>query len=85
MKTMKVKLTFTEPILGTCPADEEVYRTFIATKAPDANTLEDEVAAIGVDAVVEKGLTVFPRTEVGKSFLYDYRIKGFFKDTCGGA
>lgn len=84
MKTMKVKLTFTEPILGTCPADEEAYRTFIAAKAPDASTLEDEVAAIGVDAVVEKGLTVFPRTEDGKPFLYDYQIKGFFKDTCGG-
>lgn len=84
MKTMKVKLTFTEPILGTCPSDEEVYRTFIAAKAPDASTLEDEVAAIGVDAVVEKGLTVFPRTEDGKPFLYDYQIKGFFKDTCGG-
>lgn len=84
MKTMKVKLTFTEPILGTCPADEEVYRNFIAAKAPDASTLEEEVAAIGVDGVVEKGLTVFPRTDDGKPFLYDYQIKGFFKDTCGG-
>lgn len=84
MKIMKVKLTFIEPILGTCPADEEVYRNFIATKAPDAGTLEDEVAAIGVDAVAEKGMTVFPRTEDGKPFLYDYQIKGFFKDTCGG-
>lgn len=84
MKTMKVKLTFIEPILGTCPADEEVYKNFIASKAPDANTLEEEVSAIGVDAVVEKGLTIFPRTEDGKPFLYDYQIKGFFKDTCGG-
>lgn len=84
MKTMKVKLTFTDPILGTCPADEEVYRNFIASKAPDASTLEEEVAAIGVDAVAEKGMTVFPRTEDGKPFLYDYQIKGFFKDTCGG-
>lgn len=84
MKTMKVKLTFIEPILGTCPTDEEVYKNFIATKAPDASTLEEEVSAIGVDAVVEKGLTIFPRTEDGKPFLYDYQIKGFFKDTCGG-
>lgn len=84
MENMKVKLTFIEPILGTCPADEEVYKNFIATKAPDASTLEEEVAALGVDAVVEKGLTIFPRTEGGKPFLYDYQIKGFFKDTCGG-
>lgn len=84
MKTMKVKLTFIEPILGTCPADEEVYKNFVAAKAPDASTLGEEVAALGVDAVVEKGTTIFPRTEDGKPFLYDYQIKGFFKDTCGG-
>lgn len=84
MKTMKVKLTFTDPILGTCPADEDVYKSFVASKAPDATTLEEEVAAIGVDAVAEKGMTIFPRAEDGKPFLYDYQIKGFFKDTCGG-
>ena len=84
MKTMKVKLTFIESILGTSPANDDVYRDFIGSKAPDANTIEDEVASLGVDAVAEKGMTVFPRTEDGIPFLYDYQIKGFFKDTCGG-
>ena len=82
MKTLKVKLTFTEPILGTSPANEEVYRDFIGTKAPDAATVEDEVAALGADAVVEKGMTVFPRLDDGTPFLYDYQIKGFFKALC---
>lgn len=84
MKTMKVKLTFLEPILGTSPANDDIYREFIGSKAEDAATVEDEVAALGVDAVVEKGTTIFPRTEDGVPFLYDYQIKGFFKDTCGG-
>lgn len=84
MKTMKVRLTFIEPVLGTSPANEDVYRDFIGAKAPDAATVDDEVAALGVDAVVEKGMTVFPRLEDGTPFLYDYQIKGFFKDTCGG-
>ena len=84
MRELKVKLTFIEPILGTCPADEEVYRTFIGSKAPDAATVDDEVEALGVDAVLEKNMTVFPRTEDGVPFLYDYQIKGFFKDSCGG-
>lgn len=84
MKELKVKLTFTEALLGTSPANEEVYRDFIGSKAPDAATVDDEVAAIGADAVVEKGMTVFPRMEDGTPFLYDYQIKGFFKDTCGG-
>lgn len=84
MVTLKVKLTFTEAILGTSPSNEDVYREFIASKAENAATIEDEVAALGVDAVAEKGMTVFPRTADGAPFLYDYQIKGFFKDTCGG-
>ena len=84
MKELKVKLTFTEPILGTSPTDPDIYRRFIGGKAPDAATVEDEVASLGVDAVAERQITAFPRTEDGVPFLYDYQIKGFFKDTCGG-
>ena len=84
MMKMTVRLTFLESILGTSPANKDVYRDFIATKAPDANTVEYEVAALGVEAVVEKGMTVFPRLDDGTPFFYDYQIKGFFKDTCGG-
>lgn len=36
MKEIKVKLTFTEPVLGTCPGDPDIYTTFIASKSPDA-------------------------------------------------
>lgn len=80
--TIEVKLTFTEGILGTSPNDEDIYRNFIGSKSPDASSVEEEVEALGVDAVVEKGMTVFPRDEDGNPFLYDYQIKGFFKDTC---
>lgn len=78
---MKIKITFIEPILGTWPADPDVARNYIASKAPDAATIEDEIAASSVDDVVEKGMTVFPRNEAGP-VLYDYQIKGFFKDAC---
>jgi hypothetical protein len=84
MKEIMVKLTFTEPILGTSPANPDVYREFIGSKSPDALSVEDEVAALGADAVADKGMTVFPRLDDGTPFLYDYQIKGFFKDTCGG-
>lgn len=84
MKTLKIRITFIEPILGTASANEDIYREFIASKAPDASTTEEEVAALGVEEYVEKQMTVFPRTEDGVPFLYDYQIKGFFKDTCGG-
>lgn len=82
-KIMKVKITFLEPVLGTWPSNQNVARDFIASKSPDAATIEDEVAALGADAVADKGMTVFPRNENGEPVLYDYQVKGFFKDSCG--
>lgn len=81
MTTMKVKLTFVEPVLGTSPANEDIYREFIASKAPvdERINIEDEVAALGVDEVVEKGMTIFPKLDDGTPFVYDYQLKGFFK------
>ena len=84
MKTMKVRLTFTESILGTSPNDPEIYRSYIGSKAPDAASVDEEVAALGADAVAEQQMTVFPTLDDGTPYLYDYQIKGFFKDTCGG-
>lgn len=82
MKTMKVRLVFQEGILGTSPNNDEVYREFIASKAPNADTIEDEVAAVGADEVFEKGTTIFPKNADGLPILYDYQVKGFFKDAC---
>lgn len=82
-KILKVKITFLEPVLGTWPSNQNVARDFIASKSPNAATIEDEVAALGADAVADKGMTVFPRNENGEPVLYDYQIKGFFKDSCG--
>lgn len=82
MKILKVKITFLEEILGTSPANTEVYRDYIGSKAPDAGKLADEVAALGADTVADLGRTVFPKDAEGRPFLWDYQIKGFFKDAC---
>ena len=84
MKSIKVRITFIENILGTSPADENIYRAYIGSKSPNSKTIENEVAALGENAVAEKTMTVFPKNKEGVPFLYDYQIKGFFKDTCGG-
>jgi hypothetical protein len=84
MKTLKVRLSFTTEQLGTKPADEDIYRNFIADKAPNAQSIEDEIESIGVDGVVERGSTVFSRDKDGKPILWDYQVRGFFKGSCGG-
>ena len=83
MKNIHVKATFIDAILGTAPNNEEIYRDFIGSKAPDAAKVEDEVAALGVDEVAEKGMTVFPKNADGQPILWAYQVKGFFKDACG--
>ena len=83
MKELKVTLTFNEYILGTASANPEIHAEFIASKAPDAQKMEEEVANVGADEVFEKSLTVFPRGKEGEPILYDYQIKGFMKDACG--
>ena len=82
MNKYTVTLTFTEPLLGTVPKNPEVYASFILTKAAD---LGDEKAAeeIGtVESVEESGWTGF-HTASDAPILYDYVIKGFFKDAAG--
>lgn len=83
MKTMKVKLIFTEEVLGTASNNPEIHSEFIASKAPDAQSMEEEIAAIGAGAVEEKSVTVFPKLDDYTPFVWDYQVKGFFKDTCG--
>jgi len=83
MKTMKVRLTLTEEALGMMPTSKEVHEEFIASKAPDAPSIEEEVEAVGVEEVVEKQKTVFPRMADGTPFFWDYQMRGMIKDALG--
>lgn len=79
---MKVKLTLIEDMLGTTPADPAVHAKWVASLAPDAMSMEEEVAAVGVDQAITNCMTIFPK-ENEVPFVWDYQIRGFFKDSCG--
>lgn len=81
-KEVKVRIILLEEMLGTASANPEIHSEFIASKAPDARSIEEEVAAIGAAAVEQKQMTVFPRDEEGNPVMWDYQIKGFMKDVC---
>ena len=81
--SMKVRIHFFEEILGTASNNPDIHSEFIASKAPDAKSMAEEIASVGTEEVIEKSMTVFPRLEDGTPFLYDYQIKGFFKDSTG--
>ena len=77
----RVKIVFLEKALGTAPNDQEVYTNYIASKAPDAQGIEEEINAIGIDGVAEQGMTVFPRINGDKNRpgIWPYQVRGFFK------
>lgn len=87
MDRYKVKLTFTEQLLGTVPLNKKVY----AEHGPGAlgveagvltpEGLDEELATIVEPEEEEKTWTGF-HTQDGQPFLYSYVIKGFFKETC---
>jgi hypothetical protein len=86
----KVKLCLTEPLLGTVPKSESVYADYLAGKAvkrkeheatipvEEAIALaEEELATVGDEE--KKGWTGFHSDDDGL-FVFDYQIKGFFKE-----
>lgn len=88
MKLMKFKWTFLEGVLGTSTADEEIYRNYLAGKAPTLDIVDEEAATIAassesVDEQFGRAMTIFPKLDDGTPFQYDYQVKGYFKDTCG--
>ena len=80
-KYLKIRVRFIEEILGTASANPEIHEEFIASKAPDAPSREEEVAAVGAEEVFDKSMTVFSKDENGHPFAWNYQWRGFFKDT----
>lgn len=59
-KKVSIRCRTLTPLLGTSPADEQIYTQFIASQAPDAMTIAQELETKAVSEVVDKGVTVFP-------------------------
>ena len=76
---MKVKITFTEPLLGTLSGNKEIAEEFIISRHPDGSS-EEESAAIPEEQL-EKSSTIFARTD-GRPHLWNYQVEGLFKEAC---
>lgn len=81
-KLINVKAVLMDGMLATRPADDEIYSKYVASKAPDAPSFKEEVESRGVEDVVDKAMCIFSRSG-NNVFMWDYHIKGFFKEICG--
>lgn len=78
----QIKLTFIEPLLGTLAGDKEIAKEFILANNPAGDTAEEEQAHRDPRELLEKASSIFARTADGKPMLWNYQMKGFFKDAC---
>lgn len=80
-KRLVCTVVFTADVLGTKPADKDVFQSYIASKAPDKDHAKEELER--AEKVEEMGTTVFHRAADGRPGIDAYMVKGFFKDACG--
>ena len=78
---MQVKITFTEPLLGTLSGNKNIAKEFILSKGQKSD--EEEALEKQPEVELEKSCTIFATDENSRPFLWDYQIKGFFKDAAG--
>lgn len=86
MKSIYTKITLATEMLGTAPANLQIYEDWIAKGQSNSKVreeLESLQAAMSLEDLIEKGMTVFHRAENGEPILYDYLMKGMFKSACG--
>ena len=85
MKNLKIRITLVEDMLGTAPNNKEIYSDFIASKAPEGKKVSDELETLDEPDGIEdmRQMTIFHRNpETDQPIIYDYLIKGFFKNAC---
>lgn len=61
MYYMYVEIEWLEKALGTSPNNKDLMATYIASKAPDAMTKEQEIEAIGEDGVINQNTLIYPK------------------------
>lgn len=80
---MKVKITFTNDVLGMRSGSEDMLEKYIVSKAPSAELAEDEMEKRSVADEVADRTTIFEHDVDGTPVLIDYQWKGFFKESVG--
>jgi hypothetical protein len=82
MKEVKIELVFTEELLGTLAGNKDIAKEFILANNPNVKATDEDEALKNLpdDEKLQKSSTVFNRDESGNPFLWDYQIRGFFKD-----
>lgn len=80
-KTLKIRLTLLDEVLGSQPSNPDIHEAYVASKAPTDDLTAEEVDNIKAQNAEDK-ITVFYKKADGAPALLDYQVKGMFKDSC---
>ena len=84
MDIRRIRFTIISEMLGTNPGVKEIHEEFIASKAPDAETRQQELEHMPKEELVNKEMTVFYRNpETNEIEIPNHWIYGFCKSACG--
>lgn len=72
--------TFVTEYLGSLPGSKQIYTDYIASKAPDAMTMAQEIELYGQEDVENNKRTKIPRDADGDLCILDYQVRGFLKN-----
>lgn len=84
METRRIRFEIIDEMLGTNPGVKEIHEEFIASKAPDAETRQQELEHMPKEEMVSKEMTVFYRNpETNAIEIPNHWFYGFCKSSCG--
>jgi len=83
METRRIRIETIDEMLGTNPSDPEIHARFISSKAPDAESREEELKHLPADEMTNREMTVFYRDADGNPEMACNHMYGFFKSACG--
>ena len=61
MPYMHVEILWTENALGTSPSNKQLLTDYIASRAPDALSREEEIAQLGKNETMDKSINIYPK------------------------
>lgn len=81
VKKLKLKVTFTEKLLGSQPGNNTVAADFMRKKAIELGVAVEDLDQETLPEMMDKGTTGFFRDESGKPMLMNYQVMGLIKES----
>lgn len=78
-ETIHCRGTFIEDYLGSRPGSMQIFTDYVASNAPDAKTMKEEIELYGEEDVEDVKTTKLYRDKDGDFCIISYQLRGFLK------